>query len=262
MATQKHPKKYFYRSYRQDGMVRRDYLGTVADPVTRLLVRADEVTLATCNATANDVEAELAIYAQIEPCIRLISTECSRLVRQLRYRFRRLNRNVERNSEKEKEAMQTMIDRKLDRVGIDRDSFDELVDRATAGSVESLDDLKRVLRGNPGIYQVLGDLGRHVQVSMIDIAAADSVALRESLGLEMDDLRQELKQGGASALEKLLIEQVVATMLDVSIQQIGFAQPHKKESHKRRWERQLERAQKRHQAAVESLAKVRKVLRG
>ena len=49
----------------------------------------------------------------------------------------------------------------------------------------------------------------------------------------------------------------IATQLDLAIQQLGWTQPHTKEKFKLRWERRMDRAHKRHLAAVTTLAEFR-----
>jgi hypothetical protein len=95
---------------------------------------------------------------------------------------------------------------------------------------------------------------------LIEIIGADSVVTRVSLTMQIDELRGELDRKNTGPLERLLIEQVITTKLDLGVQQIGSAQRHDKETLRRRWERRMERAQKRHLAAVKALAEFRKML--
>ena len=88
-VTQRRPKKYYYRSARINGRVQREYVGTLADPVTRTLAQADDLARLGRTAASKDAHAELESYACVEPCIRLVSTESHRLVRQLRYQYLR-----------------------------------------------------------------------------------------------------------------------------------------------------------------------------
>jgi hypothetical protein len=251
-------KSSVYHCQRVRGQPRRIYVGTLADPVTRILIDADDLARATREASATATAVELDMYASVEPALRLLTAEANRLVRQDRYQRRRQREQAEANRHQQGGvAMRPTSNGRDGEADLSRDDFDELVENAASGDEAAVDELRRVLRGNPAIYRVLGDLGRHVQMSLIDAAAPNSVEIRESLKLTMDNLRRELLDDGESALEQLLVELVIASLLDVAILRIGFSQPHPKETHKRRWERRLDGALKRHLAAVAALAELR-----
>jgi hypothetical protein len=144
-----------------------------------------------------------------------------------------------------------------DRVSISRDDWDEIVEDAAEGDEEALDELQRILHYNPAICDRLGDVSRHIQMLLIEIHGEESIATREAVKINMEKLRGQLNYQQSDPLERLLIEQVVVTMLDLSIQQSGSSQPHVKESIQRRWERRMERSRKRHLAAVTALAELR-----
>jgi len=141
---------------------------------------------------------------------------------------------------------------------VDRDEFDAVVERATAGCPEALRELQHLLKRNPAIYERLGDLSHHVQQCLVDLVAADSMLAQESLRLKILDLRCQLGNGDVDLLQQLLIDQVITTWLDVHFQQIGFSQPRESKPDTRHWQWQLDRAQKRHLAALKALAEVRK----
>lgn len=144
-----------------------------------------------------------------------------------------------------------------EQIDITRDDFDHLVERATAGSPEALAELRATLRANRSMYRRLGDLSLHVQASLLELITRDSVVARESIDLNLEELRTSLQLDGNSPLEMLLVEQIVTTWLDWSFQQIAFSQGHATEEIARRREQRLERAQKRHLAAIQALNDIR-----
>jgi hypothetical protein len=140
------------------------------------------------------------------------------------------------------------------------DDYESLVADATEGVEGALPSLQRMLAANPNMSGLLGDLNLHVQRHLIDMAAGDSIDVKESLKIMMARKRDELLTGGDSVPEQLLIHQVLSTMLDAACCQLSLSQPHAKESITRRMERRLTRAQARHQAAIQSLIEVRQML--
>jgi hypothetical protein len=141
---------------------------------------------------------------------------------------------------------------------VDRDEFDAVVERATAGCPKALRELRHLLKRNPAIYERLGDLSQHVQLCLVALVAADSVLAQESLRLNVRDFRCRLGDPHDDPLQQLLINQVITTWLDVNFQQIGFSQPRESRADTKHWQWQLDRAQKRHLAALKTLAEVRK----
>ncbi len=248
-----------YRSERINGQPRRVYVGSLNDPVTRILVDADHLQRATQTASQKAAADEVESYARIEPALRLLATETNRLTRQLRFqRRRRKPKGYVITIFKNGIPMTETDTSKPLRTTISEDDFDELVENAATGDESAVEELRQALRGNPAIYEALGDLARHVQMVLIDLAAPDSVAMRESVRLNLNSVRQELRnEGRGTTLEKLLVEQVVTSMLDVCIQRVALAQDHPSETHRKRCERCVERAQKRHLAALKALNEVR-----
>lgn len=249
-----------YRSERINGEPRRVYVGSLNDPVTRILVDADRLQRATQTASQKAAADEAESYSRIEPALRLLATESNRLTRQLRFQRRQRKPKGYVKTQYENGIAMIETDTTEPRATITEDDFDELVENAATGDEAAVEDLRQALRGNAAIYETLGDLARHVQMALIDLAAPDSVAMRESVRLNLNCIRQDLRnEGCGTALEKLLVEQVVASMLDVSIQRVALAQDHPTEAQRKRCEKRLDRAQKRHLAALTALNEVRRV---
>jgi hypothetical protein len=144
---------------------------------------------------------------------------------------------------------------------VTRDEFEHLAARAAAGSEEALDEFRKVLRANPQVYRILGDLSQHARRCLIDLIAGGSLVARETALQRAEEVRQDLLAEGDSPLERLAVDQVVTTWLDSNLQQIGLSQDHRKETLRLRWEQRLDRAQRRHLAALTALAEVRAYLR-
>jgi hypothetical protein len=249
---------YYYVVGRAEGHVVKIYVGALSDQVVSILHRADQLSHAYQQGTREAAQQELDAYARLEPAIRLVAVKTSRLVWRQRDRRRRQHSDCHQQNASRKESnMRQPRDASTTEVQITRDDFEDVVARAAAGSDEAISDLRQVLRANPAIYQVLGDLSGHVQRCLVDLVAGGCVVAKEAIQLQAEELRRELLRDADSPLERLLADQIVTTWLDVNIQQIGLAQPHEKETHRQRWEQRFDRAQRRHLAAVTALAEVR-----
>lgn len=126
------------------------------------------------------------------------------------------------------------------------------------------DELRRMLADNP-------DAGLWLMVES-PIAVAERVllsgrncltpAVAECWRARMADLRRELKAGGESPLERLLISHAVLCWLRLGVIEIQFTQK-MSESHTHTagtyYEKRLTAAQKRFTRACESLARVRRL---
>ena len=248
-------RRFLYARQVRRGRVSKRYLGSLSDPVTEILSRAQDLSGANSSAARAAIESELDEYAQLEPVIRLLATRVNRCV--LRDKEKRRRRARTRPKEKRKPMMDASLDDTRESIGLTRDEFEHLVYRATSGSEDALAELHATLRANPTMYGRLGDLARHVQLCLVDLIAGDSVVAHESLHLNIDKMRSDLQRDGTSPLEALLVDQVVTSWLDLSVQQIGFAQDHCTEAIAKRHEQRVERAQGRHLRVVRALHELR-----
>lgn len=241
--------RYVYRTVRVAGRVQRTYLGTLADPVVQTLERFKQLGQATTEAEEAKVVEDLTVVERGDACLAIIQATASRIVRNLRRRYQRAHYC--------KIPRCTMPD-----VPINRDDYDQLVADAADGSSDALTELRRVLKSNPALYRALGDLNGHVQRHLLNVVAAGAVDTQDAMQMMLAEKREELLAEGDSLPEQLLVDQVLTTMLDAAYCQIGLTQPDHKAPVRRRWERQLQRAQARHYAAISSLVEVRQMLEG
>lgn len=138
-----------------------------------------------------------------------------------------------------------------------QDEYEDLVQAAQHGDPEALGELRAVLLRHPQIWQSIGDLAGQVEAYLIDLVAGDRADQREALRLDLGQRRQELCGDHPSPLEKLLVDQILTTYLDYLHCQVAVAQSGTCRKEVRFWEARLKAAQKRHQAAVTSLARLR-----
>ncbi len=132
--------------------------------------------------------------------------------------------------------------------------------RPTASQAD-ITALQQVLRDVPTAWRIAGDLSRRAR----DILIGDkNVLMTESVKRGMNEMEQQLGHENATALERLLIEQIVTQWLVLQIAEIrnaaaienriGLAQAD-------HLVRRLESAQRGYLRAIETLTRVRRLLR-
>jgi hypothetical protein len=138
----------------------------------------------------------------------------------------------------------------------------QLVQRAEQGDETVLPELRAALDVNPWVWERYGDLGRQSQEAWMRLVAGPNLLLYESTRRKAEQLRAELAGPAASPLERLLVERVVSTWLQVHYSDASYAQ--QKGSTPAQHTAALRRqnsAQQRHLQAAKALATVRKLLR-
>ena len=138
-----------------------------------------------------------------------------------------------------------------------------LVERAEKGDQTALVPLRKLLSDMPALWRHYGDLAAWAERTWTDLIAGANLVLKESLGLKLADLRNDLGHTDASPLERLLIERVAACWLSINYGEVHLAQLRQRNAPAPQLnvvERFLDRAHNRHLSAVKQLAQVRKLL--
>ena len=146
----------------------------------------------------------------------------------------------------------------------DVDRLAELVQRAQQGDVTALPLLREALEGDPSLWQEYGDLAAQAQEAWLQLLAGTDYLLAESVRLKLAALRQELGAEGASPLEKLLVERIVACWLQTHYADALYAQargPQSTASIRQELMKRQDSSQRRYLAAIKQLALVRKLLK-
>jgi hypothetical protein len=137
-----------------------------------------------------------------------------------------------------------------------------LVRRAQEGDQSVLDELRAALDANPTIWERCGDLALQAQASWLNLVAGADLFLHESLSRKLEQVRNELGIEGASPLERLLIDRVVACWLQTHYADATYAQLKEPTpvQHTAVLRRQSA-CQQRYLQAIKALVTVRKLLR-
>ncbi|MDQ3713822.1 MAG: hypothetical protein M3388_16600 [Acidobacteriota bacterium] len=123
--------------------------------------------------------------------------------------------------------------------------------------------LQKRLAENPEIWQNAADLAKRTENNILDNCCSSSYLTKEIYREKLAALRDNLGWANSSEMEKILIEQVCLNWLRLNLLE-SVHSTKTTESHSFEtgvyWDKRLSSAQRRYLRAVESLAKVRKLL--
>jgi hypothetical protein len=129
---------------------------------------------------------------------------------------------------------------------------------ANLGDAAALKDLRRALEAHPNVWREAGDLAAHVEATWLRLAAGGNALAEESIRLEADRIRTELLGTSPTAIEELLVDQIIACWLQLKQAEICAGSNRPRSLMQGRFhDQRLERAQRRYFAAMKMLARVR-----
>jgi hypothetical protein len=97
----------------------------------------------------------------------------------------------------------------------ERKKITRLLGPAQKGDEKALDALRPIM-DRVGMWKYLGDLTRRVEESWLEAMTGRNKLVREAYEKRFADLRQELLEPGESALERLLVDRVIACWIQVA----------------------------------------------
>jgi hypothetical protein len=143
------------------------------------------------------------------------------------------------------------------------DSF-EIVKRAYQENPapKDINALRKLINETPQLWKDIFDLTRMVQANLIE-HVIDREAAQISIEKDVQEMRRDLGYETASPMERLLIENIITTWLRLNWAEFNLTirmdQDLQLAVHEF-WDQRLSIAQRRHLRAVETLAKVRRLL--
>jgi hypothetical protein len=137
-----------------------------------------------------------------------------------------------------------------------------LLEKAQKGDSSVVEELKVVLDRHPSIWQRCGDLAGQALAAWMNLAAGENLLAKESLQRKVEAMRSELGGPAPSPLEKLLVERIVISWLQVGQADLAVAQAriNNLDVHRLLLQRQG-CAQRRLLQAIKELATLRKLTR-
>jgi hypothetical protein len=143
----------------------------------------------------------------------------------------------------------------------DKDALARLLKQAEQGDRSVLPELRRALDANAALWKQYGDLAAQAEASLILLAAGPNLLLSESLQRKLQALKQELGWASASPLDRLLIERVTATWLQVNYYDTLMTQARgASEAQVKLLQQERDASHRRHLTALKTLATVKKLL--
>lgn len=126
---------------------------------------------------------------------------------------------------------------------------------------EELNLLRKILKRSPDMWRRAGDMARTTQQQILDNVQGPAL-IKESIARGLEVMREDLRFEEASALEKLLIEQIILSWLHFHTIQWGYETNSNQGTTLQNaafLERRLNGAQRRYLRAIETLARIRKM---
>jgi hypothetical protein len=138
----------------------------------------------------------------------------------------------------------------------------ELVERAGYGDETALPELRKLLDQTPELWKQVGDVAKHVETAWVKLLAGGNLLTQECLHREAERRRTALLGDNPTAIERHLIEAIIASWLQLQHAEIQMSNSMGvTDSQLNFFHRRLESAQKQHRTAIDQLVKIRKVER-
>jgi hypothetical protein len=143
--------------------------------------------------------------------------------------------------------------------------LEAILERANLGDESALAALKQALDAYPELTRTFGDLAAHAEMALLRLVAGPSLVAKEAIARQVAELRARLAVKATSELEKLLIDRIAISWIEVYHGDLELAQqllihcsagPATAAAQKR-----LDRAHARFLAAIKALAIVQKLVR-
>jgi len=143
-----------------------------------------------------------------------------------------------------------------------QEALARLLQRAEQGDRDVLPRLREALDADANLWRYYGDLALQAEAALIRLAAGTNLLLAESLQRKLHALKKELTSESTSPLERLLVERVTATWLQLSyLDALVTQSTGSSEARSKMIQRQQDAAHRRHLTALKTLATVRKLLK-
>ena len=260
-SSQRVPKAryYYYRSMRRGGKVVREYVGRRSDPVVGVLIEAEQLQRAEARAAMEMTNQEQAQYIVAERALLRLLCRLdflSHLGKVARDSWPPIPRTRVPDGDDQPMAK---ADPTRGNIGITRDEFDALVERADEGDAAARQELKMLLRACPRLLKAVADLPRYAEDKLVQLIAGKSAPFAEGIRGKLTELREELGFSWSPPLERLLIERVVITWLDCQFAHMAELQPRTRKADTKFWQQCHNRADRRYLRALKALAMVRGV---
>jgi hypothetical protein len=140
------------------------------------------------------------------------------------------------------------------------DEIRTIVQKAEGGDAAALSDVRGLIKSPAGVDMLGGNVARETLRKLVDRYAGDNPVVRETVTRKVEDLRSELSGEHPSALEKLLVDRILACWLHLNCLEGVYASKDSLTTETGLYfQKALSAAQKRYLAAIKGLADVRRL---
>jgi len=145
----------------------------------------------------------------------------------------------------------------------DLDWLNKILEKANAGSMEAITELRSFLDGNPQIWQQVGDAALIADQAWISQMFKKNKLGAESLKRVLDELRADLLGNSKNKIEKMLCDVVVSTWLELHyLRSVDADHTNRTAALTNELLKRTESAQRRHSSSMRELVQIRKLLLG
>jgi hypothetical protein len=137
----------------------------------------------------------------------------------------------------------------------------DLVRRAQGGDTSALPRMREIIDAHPEIWQFVGDVAGLAERAWIATLAANSALAVESLKHKLAEMKANLAGEHPTELEKMLVGQIISCWMEMQWLQGTQANPGERNLKQAGyWLKRQESAQRRHLAAIKTLATTRALM--
>lgn len=132
---------------------------------------------------------------------------------------------------------------------------------ANSGDKEAISWLRRFLDNHPHVWHRMGDLSVMSENAWISLISNDDALAAESIRRQLNTLKAELMEESTTAMEKLLVDSILATWLEIHyLRSVDAGSRSRTVTQASLLTKRLESAQRRHHSAMKDLLMFRKLM--
>lgn len=140
-------------------------------------------------------------------------------------------------------------------------ALNAIVGKANGGDQHALAKLREFLDQNPQVWQHIGDLSRAAEKAWITVIANGNTLAAEAIRRQLAELKSELMEDSSTVVERMLVDTVVATWLELHyLRSVDADTRNRSVTQGSLLLKRLESAQRRHANALKQLTQIRKLL--
>lgn len=143
----------------------------------------------------------------------------------------------------------------------DRKVLNTKLKQANAGDQQAITWLRNFLDENPQVWQYIGDLSVVAENAWISLITNGDALFKESIRRQLNELKSELMEESSTALEKLIVDSILATWLEIHyLRSVDADSKQRTVTQASLLTKRLESAQRRHHSAMKDLLMFRKLM--